>query len=161
MKKETDSIVFKPKKWFFPWLILYLTVGVILLLMWLLVGKHELVVGITIAVGVVLVLGVFLAISTRWYGDIVIENDSVSYLFTKTVEKRLRYFKEKLNIADIDDIRIVNKEELQKYDSEAKSRKSILFILKNNEYKYVAVSLFTTKQQEELLKVIESRRQAL
>lgn len=79
MKKETDSIVFKPKKWFFPWLILYLTVGVILLLLWLLVGKHELVVGITIAVGVVLVLGVFLAISTRWYGDIVIENDSVSY----------------------------------------------------------------------------------
>lgn len=156
-----DKIVFRPKKLVLPWLVLYLTTISIIIVLWLLFGAHELVISLTVGWGVALVVGILLAFATRWYGDIVIENDSVSYLFTKTVEKRLRYFKEKLNIADIDDIRIVNKEELQKYDSEAKSRKSILFILKNNEYKYVAVSLFTTKQQEELLKVIESRRQAL
>ncbi len=153
---------FIPKKLAFLWLGIFLCLVVFVVVLWLLLGKHELTIVFTVGFGLLSIILMPLCVKlSANLGTILIDENTVKYYSKVVNNKTIKYCANTIQITDIEEITIVNKAEYEKYEIVSSAKKSLLFNMKGGLNNNADLALFTNKQIEKIIATIEERRKAL
>ena len=131
---------------------------VVIGILWLTLGVHELTISITVAFGIAILICV--PTCFMWslrLGTITIYEDKVIY-WSPAANKNIL---QEIQIDKIQCVRTACKTEIQHYDNTCKAKKVILFDLGEEGIKYVITNLFTKVQEQNIVQSIETNRHKL
>lgn len=140
---------------------LILLILIVVLVPWLVLGPHPFTISWTVMYGLILLILVPLCV--KWsinLGTITINNNRITYWKT-TVENRKSYYLKVVDISDIKDIKIVSKPYVKKYDKNCNAKKILLFDLGNENYEYIIIVLYSKKQIQEIIDIVNQKRNEL
>lgn len=141
----------------------FLSIAILMIIcaLWLILGVHGLTISFTIISGLGLLVFVPICIKASLNTGSIVINDQKIIYFEMITDKKINYSLQAIEIAKIQNVKVVYRDEIKKYYKDWKAKKILLLDLGDEGYKHIIVTLFSKKQVHDIIDTINARRKIL